>query len=76
MRTRQSRCGAITLEKLLAGILLEEGFVNDRTRKVVDHEANYRLNLLLVVPSIECDGVVLGKGKYKKKTLVRNCSVV
>lgn len=42
----------LTLEELLAGIFLEEGFVGDGTGKVVNHKLEDGLNLLLVVTGI------------------------
>jgi hypothetical protein len=44
----------LTLEELLAGILLEEGFVGDGTGKVIDHEFEDRLNLIFSVTRIMC----------------------
>lgn len=42
----------LTLQKLLTGVLLEEGLVADRTGKIVNHEMHNWLYLLLSIPSI------------------------
>ena len=44
----------LTLEELLAGVLLEEGFMSDGASKVIDHELEDRLNLIFSVTSIVC----------------------
>jgi len=49
----------LTLEELLASILLEERLVNDRTGQIVNHELKHGLNLLLSVTGIVGDGSVL-----------------
>lgn len=54
----------LTLEKLLAGILLKEGLVDNGTGEVVDHELKNRLDLLLGVAGVVCQGVVLIKLVY------------
>lgn len=41
-----------TLEKLLAGVLAEEGVVGDRSRKVVNHELEDWLDVLLSVAGV------------------------
>lgn len=41
-----------TFEELLASILLEECFVNGRSRQVINHKVDNRLNLLLCVTCI------------------------
>lgn len=48
-----------TLKELFTGILLEEGFVRNRTGQVVDHEAKNRLDFILAVTSIVCKCGVL-----------------
>jgi len=48
-----------TFEKLLAGILLEECFMGDRTSKVINHELKDRVDLLLSVTRIVAEGGVL-----------------
>lgn len=49
----------LTLQELLAGVLLVEGLVDDRTGKVVDHELEDGLDLLLGVASIVSNGGIL-----------------
>jgi len=49
----------LTLEELLAGVLLEEGFVNNGAREVINHQLQDRLDLFLSVTSIVCKGGVL-----------------
>jgi len=51
--------GEHTLQKLLASILLEESFVDDRAGKIVHHKEEHRCNLLLSVTSIVRNGFVL-----------------
>lgn len=41
-----------TLEELLAGILLEEGFVADGSSKIVDHQAENGQDLILRVACV------------------------
>lgn len=48
-----------TLEELLASVLAEEGIVLDGTIKVVDHELEDGLNLLLGVTSVDGEGSIL-----------------
>lgn len=49
----------LTLEKLLARVFLKESFVNDWTRQVIDHQLQDRLDLLLAVSGVMCEGRVL-----------------
>ena len=49
----------LTFQELFAGILLKEGLVHDRPRKVVDHEVQDWLDLFLSVTSVMCEGVIL-----------------
>lgn len=51
--------GVLTLKELLASILLEEGFMNDRTCEVIDHQVSNRLDLLLGVSGVVRNGFVL-----------------
>ena len=57
----RARC--LTLQELLAGVLAEEGVVNNRTVKVVDHELEDRLDVTLGVAG------VVGKGGVPLTTL-------
>jgi len=50
----------LTFEELLASILLEERFMDDWARQIVDHQLQDRLNLFLAVASIMCEGGILG----------------
>jgi len=52
-----------TLHELLAGVLLEESFVGDRTVEVVNHQAEDRVDLLL---SVSC---VVGQSGVPGSTL-------
>lgn len=49
----------LTLQELLASVLLVEGLVDDRPGKVVDHELEDGLDLLLGVASIVSNGGIL-----------------
>jgi len=49
----------LTLEELLASVLLEERLVHDRAREIIDHEQEDRLDLLLRVASVVCNSCVL-----------------
>lgn len=49
----------LTLEELLAGIFAEESVVSDGSRKVVDHELEHWLNVLLGVTSVDGEGGIL-----------------
>jgi hypothetical protein len=49
----------LTLQELLAGILLEEGLVHNGAGEVVDHQLQNRLDLLLGVAGVVCKSVVL-----------------
>jgi len=49
----------LTLEEFLAGVLLEESFVDDRTGKIVNHKFENWLNLLFSVSGIMRQGYVL-----------------
>lgn len=49
----------LTLEELLASVLLEERVVLDRAVEVVDHEQQNWLNLLLRVASVVGESGVL-----------------
>jgi hypothetical protein len=42
----------LTLQKLLAGVLLEEGLVRNRAGEVVNHQLQNRLDLLLGVAGV------------------------
>jgi len=42
----------LTLEELLAGVFLEEGFVAHRTVKIIYHQAEDRVDFLLSVSGI------------------------
>jgi hypothetical protein len=76
----------LTLHEFLAGILLEEGLVYDRTGKVVDHELKYGLYLVLRVTSIVRNGGILellvrdkmtkNNGTYPRSTLQHQPSQV
>jgi len=44
----------LTLHKLLTSVFAEESIVNDRAGKVVDHELEDWLDVLLGVASIVC----------------------
>lgn len=57
-----------TLQELLASILLKESLVHDGSREVVDHELQDRLDLLLRVAGVVCEGVILWM-------LVGDCSI-
>jgi hypothetical protein len=52
VQTLGNRKAIFTLEELLASVLLEEGFVDQRPGKVVDHEGDNRLKLILGVAGI------------------------
>ncbi len=52
-----------TFHKLLACVLLEEGFVSDRTVKVIEHQQQDRPNLLFGVAGVVCKRGVLRKCK-------------
>ncbi len=41
-----------TFEKLLACVLLEEGFVDNGTAKIVNHKLEHGLNLFFCVASV------------------------
>lgn len=43
---------AVTFQELLARILLEERFMDDRAGEVVNHEFEQGFDLFLIVPSI------------------------
>lgn len=58
-----------TLQELLAGILLEEGFVNNGASEVVNHELNNRLNLLFRITGIVGKSLVLSMKKLVKEVL-------
>ena len=49
----------LTLQELLASILLEEGFVGDRAVQVVNHQLEDRLNLLLGVSRVVSKSSIL-----------------
>ena len=62
----------LTLEELLAGVLLVECLVDDRPGKVVDHELEDGLDLLLGVAGIVGDGGILMSGSaYVFRPIVR-----
>ena len=42
----------LTLQELLAGVLLEKGFMDDRTGKIINHEFENWFNLLLGISRI------------------------
>jgi hypothetical protein len=50
----------LTLKELLASVLLEEGFVDQRPCQVVNHELDDGLNLVLGVASVVGKCLVLG----------------
>lgn len=50
---------ALTLEELLAGVLLEESFVADGAVEVVDHQMEDGLDFFLVVSRVVGEGGVL-----------------
>lgn len=52
-------CEERSLQKFLASIFLKECFVDDRSRQVVDHEVENRLDLHLGVTSVERESRVL-----------------
>jgi hypothetical protein len=52
----------LTLQELLASILLEEGFVGDRAVQVVNHQLEDRLNLLLGVSRVVSKSSILRRG--------------
>jgi hypothetical protein len=49
----------LTLEELLACVLLEESFMCNWAGKVIDHQFKYWLNSLFSVASIVCQSWVL-----------------
>lgn len=49
----------ITLEELLACILLEEGFVGNWTGKIINHQLENWFNLFLIIASIVTQGSIL-----------------
>ena len=63
MMLEVKRCfNCLTLQELLAGIFAEESVVNDGTVKVVDHELEDRLDVVLGVAG------VVGKGRVPRST--------
>lgn len=64
MMLEMKRCVSyLTLQELLAGIFAEEGVVDDRAVKVVNHELEDRLDVLLGVAG------VVGQGRVPSSTL-------
>ncbi len=64
----------LTLHELLAGILLEEGFMHDGTSEVVDHELEDGLELLFSVSCIVGNSRILrtvrdGQETHRKENL-------
>jgi hypothetical protein len=49
----------LTLQKLLAGILLEESLVDNRAGKIVDHQLQNRLDLFLAISRVVCKTCIL-----------------
>lgn len=49
----------LTLEEFLASVFLEEGFVAHWTMKIVDHQAEDRVNFVLSVSGIVGEGSIL-----------------
>lgn len=55
---KTSQC-MLTFQKLLAGILLKEGLVYNRSREVVNHQLQNRLDLLLAIAGVVCKCSIL-----------------
>jgi hypothetical protein len=49
----------VTLEELLASVLLEESFVSNRTSKVINHKQEDWLDLSLIIAGIVTQGDIL-----------------
>lgn len=49
---RRGKLLCLTLEELLAGVFLKEGFVGDRPAEVVNHQLEDRMDLLFGVTRI------------------------
>ena len=48
-----------TFQEFLACILLEEGFMDDRPAKVINHKLKYGLDLLFCIASVMREGEIL-----------------
>lgn len=73
--TRRVRIVTLTLEELFAGILLEEGLVDNWAGEVVDHQLQDRLDLLLGVAGVVCKGSILIKLVIQQNNMEHDCDI-